>query len=190
MNGANIDKIPVSQLPDRYRLARSAVYTRMDALGIKPQKVGNRAFINSDQLRLMDELHQFLQREGASTAEFLEMRGLSAGNGMTAPSSSGMSSGLSRVTPELVSLVSMVVSELLDRMQLTPSPPERLRNYRELEDAARHGWLLRTSDVAYLLEIPEAEVQRQGDRFKEAGFVFTRMGYRVDGALAWRVTKA
>ena len=42
-----IDLIPVSQLPSRYGIARSAVYTRLKDLQIEPVKEGRKAFVNT-----------------------------------------------------------------------------------------------------------------------------------------------
>ena len=44
-----IDRIPVSQLPSRYGIARSAVYTRLKDLQIEPLKEGRKAYVNDEQ---------------------------------------------------------------------------------------------------------------------------------------------
>ena len=75
MNTGEIDRFPVGQLQDRYSLARSAVYKRMQDLGIAPKKVGQRSYIDAQELNLMDELHLFIN-QGGSVAEFIEARGL------------------------------------------------------------------------------------------------------------------
>jgi hypothetical protein len=182
-NGA-IDRLPVSQLPDRYNLVRSAVYTRLDALGIKPERVGNKSYVNAAQLRLLDELHQFIQA-GGTTAEFLDMRGLQQGEAEP----SNLSSGLSTVQPDIVKLVATIASELMSRFQ-PPSPePDPLAYFEVLERATRNGWLLSTSEIAYLLDLTPATIRAYGDRFSEAGFIFTKAGYRAQGEVAWRVTK-
>jgi hypothetical protein len=40
-----IDRVPVSQLPSRYGIARSALYTRLKDLKIEPEKQGKKAFV-------------------------------------------------------------------------------------------------------------------------------------------------
>ncbi len=75
MASSEIDKFPVSQLPSRYELARSAVYKRMEQLGIAPEKIGQRSYVNASELQLMDELHRFIGH-GGSAAEFIEAKGL------------------------------------------------------------------------------------------------------------------
>lgn len=191
MSNGDIDRIPVNSLSDRYGgLARSAVYKRLEALGIQPEKVGNKAYLNADQIDLMDDLHDFIQM-GGSTAEFLESRGLGrGGNGASGQRYPGQSSGLSNVQPDLVSLVSLIAGEIAARFQ--PQSPQRspMDYYDVLERAAQNGWLLRTSEVATLLDLsPQEILQHYGERFSEAGFVFTRAGYRAGREVAWKVSK-
>jgi hypothetical protein len=183
MSNEEIDRLPVNQLSQRYNLVRSAVYTRLDALGIKPERVGNRAYVNGRQLRLLDELHQFIQA-GGTTAEFVEMKGI-----QKEEVGSGMSSGLSTVQPDLIRLVTVIASEIAAKLQPPLPEPDPLAYFETLEQAARNGWLLSTTEIADLLDLPPATIHSYGDRFTEAGFVFTRAGFRAGGDLAWRVSK-
>ena len=191
----SIDRVPVNQLPDRYSLVRSAIYTRLDALGIEPEKVGNKSYVNAEQLRLLDNLHEFIQA-GGTTAEFQESRGIrrrkehSSGQsaGLSTAQSSiqagGQSSGQSEMSQFLT-----VLSDFATRLQPAAPTPDPFAYLETLERAAQTGWLLRTSEVAELLKLPPAEMQLYGDRFSEAGFLFTRAGYRSGGEIAWKVTK-
>ena len=195
MSNGEIDRLPVSQLGDRYNLVRSAIYTRLDALGIKPGRVGNKAYVNAEQLRLLDELHRFIQ-SGGTTAEFLEMKGLSRAepnsndsNNSSSGMSSGMSSGLSASQPDIMKLVAAIAAEIASKFQPPPPEPDPLAYFETLERAARNGWLLSTSEVSYLLDLPPATIRACGDRFFEAGFVFTKAGFRSRGEVAWRVSK-
>ncbi|MEM6773086.1 MAG: hypothetical protein AAF597_21095, partial [Bacteroidota bacterium] len=65
----------VNELFERYKLGRSVIYKRIKDTGIKPTKIGVRAFVNSEQLVLLDSLHEFIQG-GGTTAEFIFYRGL------------------------------------------------------------------------------------------------------------------
>jgi hypothetical protein len=188
MNNGEIDRLPVNQLMDRYGLVRSAVYTRLNALGIEPEKVGNRSYVNSKQLQLLDELHQFIQA-GGQTAEFLEMKGIQRTEDSSSELSSGLSSGLPIGQPDIVRLVAMIASEIAAKFQPPPAERDRFAYLETLERAARNGWLLRSSEVAYLLELPPSDLQHYGDRFSDAGFVFTKAGYRSRGEVAWKVSK-
>ncbi|WAL61151.1 hypothetical protein [Thermocoleostomius sinensis] len=187
MGNGEINRLPVNQLADRYKVARSAIYTRLNALNIEPEKVGNRAYINSEQLQLLDDLHRYLQ-SGGQTAEFLEMRGLEKAEDKS-ELSSGLSSGLNVNQPDIIRLVAMIASEIAAKFQPPPAERDRFAYFETLERAARNGWLLRSSEVAYLLELPESELRHYGDRFSEAGFMFTKAGYRSRGEVAWRVSK-
>lgn len=188
MNSGEIDRLPVSQLVQRYGgLARSAVYTRMDALGIKPEKVGNKAFVNQVQLRLLDELHRFLQT-GRTTAEFLDMKGIPKADNKGSETSSGLSPG--QLNPgEWTNIIGFITSEVASRLLPAQPEPNPLAYLEQLEQAAQKRWLLRTTEIASLLGMTVAEIQQYGDRFYEAGFVFTRTGYRAGGEFAWQVSK-
>jgi hypothetical protein len=191
MTRGEIDKFPVGQLPSRYGLARSAVYKRMEQLGIAPQRTGQRAYLNAAQLQLMDELHQFIGR-GGSAAEFIEARGLNLknggqnpGNGRTAP---GNGSDLANVPPEFGNFISSFVSEFFSRLGGLPEQ-DPLQYFERLESAAQNGWLLSSSEIANLFDTSPGEIEGIGDSFTEAGFIFRRAGRRRNGETAWKVTK-
>jgi len=183
MSNGEIDRLQVNQLSDRYNLARSAVYERIKALGIQTEKIGNKAFVNSEQLKLLDEFHEFIQR-GGTAAEFREMRGI-----QKAEEAPELSSGLSAAPSEMFGIITAIVSEVAARFQPPTPEPNPLGYYEFLEQAAQKGWLLRTSEVANLLDLPPSELRQYGDSFSEAGFVFTKAGYRSQGEVAWRVSK-
>ncbi|MEH1809649.1 hypothetical protein [Nostoc sp.] len=75
-----------------------------------------------------------------------------------------------------------------------PLPPAQreleLAPYRELNEAAIEGYLLSTSNVANLSGIKPSTVTEYGDEFSDAEFVFSRVGRRKGGQIAWRVKKA
>jgi UDP-N-acetylmuramyl tripeptide synthase len=64
-----IDPYPVSELQSRYNIGKQAVYNRLDALKIKPEKEGNRSYITSEQLELLDDLHDHITA-GGTMADF------------------------------------------------------------------------------------------------------------------------
>jgi hypothetical protein len=184
MSRGEIDRLPVNQLMQRYNIVRSAVYTRLDALGIKPEKIGNKAYVNAPQIKLLDEFHEFIQ-SGGTTAEFKEMRGFQANENM----STGQSAGLALMQSDLVQLVSAIAAQFANKMQPPPPEPDPLSYFEALEKAAQNGWYLRTSEVAYLLDLLPSDIQHYGVQFQEAGFIFTQVGYRSGGELAWKVSK-
>lgn len=187
MSNGEIDRLPVNQLVERYNLARSAVYTRMEALGIKPEKVGNKAYLNAQQIRLMDELHVFIN-SGGTTAEFKESRGIQGAEKENEQAFEA-SSGLSTVQPDFARLVTAIAAEIASRFQPPTPQPDRFAYYEVLEKAYQSGWLLSTSEIADLLDLLPSEIRQYGDSFTEAGFIFTKAGYRSGGEVAWKVSK-
>jgi len=184
MSNGEIDRLTINQLVERYSLVRSAVYTRMEALGIKPERVGNKAFVKAEDIQLLDELHDFI-KAGGNTAEFKENRGIRAGE----TSLPEQSSGLSAVQPDFARLVAAIASEIASRFQPQTPEPDRFAYFQVLESAYTGGWLLSTSEIADLLDLLPDEIRQYGDSFTEAGFIFTKAGYRAGGQVAWRVSK-
>lgn len=193
MSSGNIDRIPVNQLSDRYKLARSAVYKRMADLGIEREKIGNRAYVSAEQVALLDELHSFIG-VGGNVAEFIARKGLdkpSTQSKDASGQSSGRSSGLALDRADMVKLVSAIAAEMATSLQPALSAPvDPLAYYEKLESAASGRWKLRTSELADLLKLSPKEIDSYGQTFYEAGFVFNRAGYRSGGETAWLVSKS
>lgn len=178
MTESLIDSLPVAQLPDRYSLSRSVVYERLAALKIEPERRGNKAYINAKQLELLDNLHSFLQG-GGSTADFLAATGLS--NRQTDRPTAGQSA-LSIQTEPAAALVSLV--EAIAHRLPAPPPASPLSNLEALEQAAQHGWLLSTSQLAPLLGLKTLS----GKTVQRYGFTFTRVG-KNGAESAWSIQK-
>ncbi|MEM8806157.1 MAG: hypothetical protein AAGF01_09035 [Cyanobacteria bacterium P01_G01_bin.38] len=179
MSQGEIDRFPVNQLQARYGdLARSAVYDRMKGLGIKPTKVGNRAFINAQELQLMDEFHEFIQR-GGSLAAFLDMRGMNQDNQVAAPDQNA--SGLVPSAADMVSLF----TNFFERVQ----PPKALSYLEELERACRERWIISTSDLAKLLKVAPEKIRQYPQGFINGSFAFKPEGRLMNGETGWRVEK-
>lgn len=185
MSNGEIDRLPVNQLTERYNLVRSAVYTRLEALGIKPVRIGNKAYVTGEQLQLLDDLHEFINA-GGTTAEFRERRGIQKTEEMSAE----QSGGLSTVQPDFARLVAAIAAEIASRFQSPAAEPDPFAYYEVLERAYQNGWLLSTSEIADLLDLLPSEIRQYGDSFSEAGFIFTKAGYRAGGEVAWKVSKA
>ena len=185
-----IDRIPLSQLPNRYGIARSALYTRLKDLHIEPIKEGKKAYIDAPSLQLLDELHEHIQ-QGGTTNEFLKQKASkSTGQSRTddRTQQEGLlvqdSPGQIILQPSgLVSLVEAIVKRLL------PKTGSRLSYLRELEEACEKGWLLSTSELADLLGLSAKTLAAYGQHFEDAGFVFTRAGTRKGGEIAWAIDK-
>ena len=181
----NIDRIRVSQLPSRYGIARSAVYTRLKDLQIEPIKEGRKAYVNNEQLQLLDDLHEHISRGGV-TNDFLQQKGQK----FTPVSSSEESSVLVQDSPgQVFPLQAGALVAVLEAIVKRLAPSSPLSYLRDLEEAYEKGWLLSTSELANLLKLSPKTIVSYGDSFEEAGFVFTRYGKRKRGEIAWLVDK-
>jgi DNA-binding Lrp family transcriptional regulator len=183
-----IDLIPISQLPSRYGIARSNLYNRLKDLQIEPIKQGKKAFVNASQLQLLDQLHVHLQ-QGGITSEFIKQQEL-----VTSPTGTIETTTLSRVQHSSEPMVVIQPTALVGVLEavikrLLPSSKSRLSYLRELEEAYQNGWLLSTSEIADLLGLSSSTITGYGQEFSDAGFVFTRVGIRKGGEIAWAIDK-
>jgi hypothetical protein len=175
-----IDLVPITQLPSRYGIARSNLYTRLKDLGIELEKIGKKAFVNAEQLQLLDALHDHIQK-GGTTGEFLKsLDGVQSDRAIIS-STTGQIPLFQPAT--LVAVVEAIVKRLL------PSTGNRLSYLRELEEACEKAWLLSTSEVADLLGLSPKTIAAYGQEFSDAGFIFTRAGTRKGGEIAWSIDK-
>jgi hypothetical protein len=182
-----LDSFPVSQLQDRYKIVRSGVYSRLDALKIKPEKQGNKAFINADQLALLDQLHQHIEIGGSAASFINKLSGgqLDVSTGQTGQSKDIVVSGgqldvsTGQTGQNFVTLLEILASKL----QGTNKP---LANLEALEEAFEKGWLLSSSQLAPLLGLKSLG---KPDGFERFGFKFFKSG-KNGTQTAWRVEKA
>lgn len=194
MSNAQLDSFPVSELQHRYNIVRSAVYTPLEALDIKPEKQRGRAYVNSEQLQLLDALGKHIEK-GGTTAEFVESLADSGQVDLSSgqiEKSSGQA-GQFTITEQqsaLAGLIEAIASRLMPIIasQLKPAH-DPLASLRGLEEAYRNQWLLSPSELAQLLKLSPKTVRSYGARFEDAGFAFTRAGTRKRGEVAWKISK-
>jgi DNA-binding Lrp family transcriptional regulator len=187
-----VDLIPLSQLPERYGIARSNLYNRLKDLKIESIKQGRKAFITASQLQMLDGLDAHLQ-QGGTTAEY--MAKLSSSQSLTTVPTSQtevyhpqsteiVSEPTFTVQPSvLIGAIEAVVKRLI------PINRSRLSYLRDLEEAYEKGWLLSTSEIADLLGLSPKTIANYGQEFTDAGFIFARVGMRKGGEIAWSVDK-
>jgi hypothetical protein len=75
MADTQIDRYPVKELPGRYSINRSVLYSRLKALNIQPHSSGKQSFVTGEELHLLNKLHEHLKR-GGLLASFLPNRQL------------------------------------------------------------------------------------------------------------------
>jgi len=183
MTDVHVDSLPVASLQERYSISRSVLYERLSALQITTEKRGNKAYVNAQQIELLDSLHSYLQG-GGSTAEFLESVGLSAtpSDDESALIPAGQSGAID------AQVLAALVGALAERFTPPPTPPVAftypLANLEALERAAEHGWLLSTSQLAPLLGLKTLS----GKEIQRYGFICTRCG-KNGAESAWAVSK-
>ncbi|MDJ0902781.1 MAG: hypothetical protein QNJ55_28665 [Xenococcus sp. MO_188.B8] len=188
-----VDLIPLSQLPSRYDIARSNLYNRLKDLKIEPIKQGRKAFVNEKELKLLDQLHAHLQ-EGGVTSDLIKQQDNQSYQLVTDSNSeveqslpvSVQSQNEPTITLQPTALISVVEAVV---KRFIPTSTSRLTYLRELEEAYQNSWLLSTSEVANLLGLAQKTITSYGQEFSDAGFVFTRVGMRKRGEIAWAIDK-
>lgn len=209
---AQIDRIALSGLQSRYGIGRTAVYTRIQALQIEPLRKGNKGFVTSEQLQLLDELHELLEL-GHSISEALEKMGRQTTQEFDPEQSSTKSPLSSKLFTEQYSEQRLVKGEessalvvtlvalmqevtrtqeqiLAQQRQMTDfyqSTSDPLAPQRALEEAYQHGWQLSTSQLAQILGLSPKNLGRY-QSFERFGFAFTKCG-RQGQQVTWRITK-
>ena len=66
-----LDRVPIAQLPSKYGIVKSVLYDRLNRLGIKSEKIGNKSYLSAEQLELLDQLDAHLNA-GGSMAQFVD----------------------------------------------------------------------------------------------------------------------
>lgn len=175
-----IDLLPVSSLPDRYRIGKPAVYGRMEKLGITPQKIGRLAYITADELKKLDNLHDHLQ-SGRSFNEFIEQNGISS-NGHSLASLSSMNN----LPMAMMETMPALIGAILERVQ-PPAPIDPLARLRGLQEAYEQGWHLTSKELAGVLGCAPQTITRHS-QIERGGFLINRVGKQA-GEITWQVNK-
>ncbi len=199
-----LDRVPVAQLPDKYGIVKSVLYDRINRLGIKPSKIGNKSYVSGEQLELLDQLDAHM-KAGGSMADFADQYASQSGgqsenfdSGIESASQSDGQLTVAGLTASQFGQLSQLIEGLLVRLipaivrQLPAlaTATDPVAHLRALEEAYKNGWLLSTRELATLLKLSPATVRGYGTKFEDGGFIFTRAGQRKGGEVAWSVGKA
>lgn len=177
-----IDNFPVSQLQNRFSLGKQAVYNRLDALGIKPFKEGNRSKITADQLQLLDQLHEHIN-QGGTMAEFKKSSTVDKAKSPV----DKVETGMTKSAANNLELMVQVVSTLDKAYASSTRAKSPLWYMGELKRAADEGWLLTTKEVQELIGV-KPRTTKGGNTYTRGSFSFVKSG-RIGGQTAWRVDK-
>ena len=184
-----IDRFPVSDLRDRFNIGRTALYDRLNTLSIKPVKQGTKSYVSGEQLERMDKLDLHL-RSGGCLADFAQPVQQTSGEQTEQLSFPVFQSVSSAQSSAMISVIEGIVQSVFTNFSLKfPQAGMRLSHLRELEEAYEKRWILSTSELADLLGLSPITVRGYGEKFEEAGFIFTRAGSRNRGQVAWVVDK-
>ena len=185
-----LDSFPVAQLTDRYSVARSNIYNRLQGLGIQPEKQGSKSVINADHLALMDALDQHL-KAGGTIADFAQTQ---EGSSYGQQDNRTMTYRTASIAtpPDFSGMVEAIANQVAERLrQSAPPQPlalapvvERIEKYRRLNEICEAGYRLSTSDLAPLLGLKTLP----GKAFDRYGFHFSKTG-KNGAESAWQVTK-
>ncbi|HEY9646973.1 MAG TPA: hypothetical protein V6C88_11415 [Chroococcidiopsis sp.] len=187
MHTTELDAIPVASLSDRYGVARSNIYNRLAGLNIEPEKQGGKAYLNADQLALMDRLDEHL-KAGGTIADFQSGQIVSRPTGQAQKSyrTQDIAPTPTFGLTDLPEAIAMRVAAILQPPALPPTKPtDPLENLRRLNEICEQGWHLSTSQLAPLL----GRKSLNGASFQRYGFTFTKVG-RNGAESAWKVTKS
>jgi hypothetical protein len=181
MSQAELFDFPIKELPDRYSIARSAIYVRMKRLNITPHTQGNRSYINASELELLDDLHEFLVEDSSRTIdEFLKSLSTFALNELGfLPKGQLARKQTENLTTESVKAV--------EYNQGTHAAHLRER-FEFLERAEAKGWLLSTSDLAHLIGLEPSTVVKH-EQLSRWGFSFVKCTERTGREVNWTVKR-
>lgn len=180
VNNGTLDRISLKQILSEFEIKRTALYDRLNALEIKPEKTAKGSYLSADQLELFQELHLFIL-SGGKIADFVAQR-------TTGELPANNSEALVREHSDQPRLLPGATSSPI--IQVLPPPPdpiiEAATRRRILREAAEYGEVLPTSELLALLQL--ASLPRgAGERFKRRGFVFMRVRKGREGE--WRVSR-
>lgn len=163
-----IDSVPVSGLADRYQIKQTALYDRLKALGIKPEKRGRSSHISNLELDQMDQLDTRLKAgepmPSNPTAEQTEHDRRTFTEHSPNLSAVHSVNTISSLSPSTDSALLTIASMLQSSIRESSDP---MKNYRALQSACDNGWLLTTESIRALVGVtPRGEVyDRLGFRF-------------------------
>lgn len=179
-----LDNFPVSDLQDRYSIGRTQVYTRLEALDIKPEKFGNKAFINASQLEKLDGLDSHIKAGGAIanfqkvTTEHSEK--VTTEHKIKSTEQTGQLSTISE-NEALQMVLRGLLSETLKPLS---GINQVFQNLELLDKAVDRKWFLSSSEIKELLAI--ASLPKSP--FERYGFYFEKVG-KNGSEVSWKISK-
>lgn len=180
-----VDELPLKSLPARYEISRSQMFNRINALGIKTIKRQQKAYVNADQLALLDQLHKLLQQDySLESAVAIILGNLPEQQSMVhVPQEVVEQSHGAAGQLEMMQMLMAAIAHQQPAAALL-APPNPLSRFEQLQAIADHGWRPSTSELAKILGLASLS----GSTFERYGFRFTRAG-KNGAQSAWKVEK-
>ena len=198
-----LDRIPVSTLPGRYEIGRTALYARLKAAQISPEK----GTISKDELNALDDLDNHL-KAGGKLNEFTTPPNSTANNSVNSsvtalndpannsvnsllnnPVNHSLNSSVENVFYPVNSSVDDTVNILealaialhtIDRLIAQPSP---LAHLEALERAYEKQWLLSNQELAHILNIKPSSLSSR-KVIQRGGFTLQKIA-----RAQWQISK-
>lgn len=182
-----IDRIAIAELEKQYGIPRSVLHDRMNALGIKRTRIGNKAYIDGGALQLLNDLDAHMKRRlgGGSfprqhslakqpMALFLESVG---------KSKEQTDLTVARQDSSQTEILIKAIAYLMNQQ-----PVDEFQSRRKLKEVAEEGWQLSTSELLTLLMRSSIPPLDDHQRFSRMGFTFWQVG-KGGRQYEWRVSK-
>ncbi|MEM9485009.1 MAG: hypothetical protein AAGA83_15125 [Cyanobacteria bacterium P01_F01_bin.116] len=179
-------ELRVAALPDRYNVARSQIYARIDALKqrdptLAPWKRGKKAYADQRLIEALDAMHVLINQgdtvaEAADKVLDLPLARPVTSTGQPDRTQDTQMVPLSDRPSDLALLAGAIAAN--------QPPPDPLDRYRALDEIAAKGWQLPTSEIAELLGMRALS----GQEFERYGFRFIRVG-KAGAESTWKVEK-
>lgn len=216
MADTQIDRYPVKELPGRYSINRSVLYSRLKALNIKPHASGKQSYVTGQDLNLLDRLHQHLQ-QGGITSEFLaqqkttrqqqdktrdiyqtnqaklcNQKGLTPLNSQTIhlpdhTRQDGLTGQLALSADTWKLLAQEIAIETATKIGQQQSSSDPLADLELLQRVADHGWLIPTSRLAAIVGLSPGTLSGRKE-FSYCGFTISKAG-KQGNETAWKVSQ-
>lgn len=186
-----MENLYIQQLCDRYGLkTRQSIYDWAKVLDIKLAKDGNKSYATPEQIELFDQLSEHL-KNGGTLKNFTPL--VTTQVDTVNYELDSVNSAIDTVNYELdTPLESPQASDLVEMVSAIASilkPQSVLSRHRELEEAAREGWILSSGELTALGFKPAC---KSGEDFCDRGcWRFIKAGKigREQGWLVEKITK-
>ncbi|NET29504.1 hypothetical protein [Okeania sp. SIO1I7] len=187
----NIKQSKVMKVPEllaRYNLnSRAALYNRLKALRMRYKRdENNKAFVNEEQLEVLDMLHQHLM-EGGKLSNFVRnspVSVISPYNEQLTVQSSEQISGQSTVQ-ETSSFI--LLEKLVGAIASNFNAKSPLKVHQDLAEAEAAGFLLTTNEVEEVVGRKPRKM-KGSDSCQVGGWRFVNVG-KAGNKLLWKVQK-